>query len=269
MLAFLMILAGFSTLSAASYEVFMVRGDIHYEGSGEQLKEGITIASGERVKFSDQKAVAVLISKDGRFTLSGANLGSKFKAGEFFTVKSATKPGNTGQEARIQPDFKSPQDLADFMSGDPFLILREAEINISREALSLPADALFVFRIKKYGEPFPLTKRLGWTKNTLTLNGADISSSGSARDLSDYKLMLWTQVGTPMKEIGAVNIVLAEELNQKFRDEIDGFTKKIRTALGNDSMDEDGLKQQILDYLIDYYGRPVKENFESWVIEFL
>lgn len=267
-LAILAMLAGFSGVRAASYDVFMVKGEILYEGSGENLTAGTVLASGERIQFKDKESFAVLIGEGGRFTLTGANLGSKFKTGQFFTVKSATKEGKSGLKARVQPEFKSAKDIADFLEGTPLLVLSELQLNIPAKALNLTDDSQFILRIKKAGEIVAVTRKLPYRKGIVTLNGGDIESIGPASMLSDHSLMVFRAIGQPMEKIAKMDLSIISD-GSPLRDEINKLTEKLRTAQGEDGMEEEVMKQNILDYLIEYYGTPEKENFESWVLEFL
>jgi hypothetical protein len=267
-LIFLAFLACYSQSMAASYDVLMVSGEILYEGSGENLTAGTVLASGERIQFKDKESFAVLIGEGGRFTLTAANLGSKYRSGQYVTVKSATKNGKSGLEARVKPEFKSEKDIVDFLGGAAFLLLRELELKIPAKSLNLNADSQFILRIKKAGEIVAVTKRLTYEKGTLIINGGDIASAGDASMLSDHTLMVFRAVGQPMQQITTLDLVIVEE-GGPMRNEISKLIELLRTALGEDGMEQEVMKQNVLDYLIEYYGTPEKEDFENWVIEYL
>ncbi|MEM6270794.1 MAG: hypothetical protein AAF998_15240 [Bacteroidota bacterium] len=255
------------TAFAASYDVFLVRGDILYEGSGEQLECGAVLASGERIKFSDPDAFAVLIGEGARYTLSGKNLGTKFKAGEFFTVKSATKRGKTGMAARPAPKIKELADIKEHLGAEPFLILGEAHLPVSMEKVGLAKDAQFFLRFKKAGELVPATVRTVYRRNTLVLDAEPILNVGSPNQLSEFKLMLFSGIGQPHEEVAAFDPVLINPTT--FGEEINGFVNALRTGLGADGLAGADLKQHILDYLVEYYGRPEQGTFDDWVEEFI
>ncbi|HHG83158.1 MAG TPA: hypothetical protein ENJ82_00285 [Bacteroidetes bacterium] len=109
------------------------------------------------------------------------------------------------------------------------------------------------------------TKVLRHHGNLVILDANDILQGGKKQinpdNLSNFELHYYGGVGK-MTKVCPLELVLVDE--QNLRLEIERLITIIRTTYGADGMDEETMRQEILNYLVEYYGTPDQVSFDDW-----
>jgi len=241
-----------------TYHIVKVLGQIKLNSSGQVLKQGDKINSGDKLLFSSEQAKAVVISsKQGRFILQPASNSTKQGSGELMAiVKNSLLPQQVRMSTRAG-EILTMEDLKNHFRVKPYLVLGTARVWVKGSAFPMNSNNFFFVSYNYKGKK--VNKKLDFDGEYIILEKSSILSVdgrlisiGSAENM----ILYYNKSGGP-QEITAFYPVFPNE---------DQVKSELEVVLNNlKSVNNQEKKEQAIAYLTEVYGTSEVKSIESWL----
>jgi hypothetical protein len=255
-----------NTIVAADiFYVIHLKGIVTNKTSGKVLKLGDPINSNDKVKFASADALAVIMGSKGKYTLtpiSSGNNTSEFVA----VVQSALLPlkSNGHLSTRGTATDAGISDLKSFFGNSNFAIIgNKLSVKIDTKKYPLSDKQLFIYRY--VNNSAVISKKIDYTGNLITIDKISLYSNNGiiitpstipSVDIYYYN----TETKNSNKIVNFTPIFINED---SLKEEL---TIQIN-ILKNQKLNEDQLEKELLNTVIDIYGKTDEKTFHNWYLK--
>jgi len=232
-----------------NYKVIKVDGRIVFQTSGKDMHTGDQFVSNEKIKFVTEESRAAVISKQkGRFVLT-----PDAKSSSASNLLPAMNNVSSRAGALINAI-----DLKNHFS-DNYLILGEMELKVGKDIYPMNKDNFFYLQYA-YGEE-TVPKILNHHGDTLEFTPKDIFTiDGKEMDVPEkINVSLYYRDNINKKSVKVSNFNLVTPKKEQLIVELEVITGEL------DGKDSDKIKNEVTAYLVEFYGKPQKENLADWL----
>jgi len=232
-----------------NYKVIKVDGRIVFQTSGKDMHTGDQFVSNEKIKFVTEESRAAVISKQkGRFVLT-----PDAKSSSASNLLPAMNNVSSRAGALINAI-----DLKNHFS-DNYLILGEMELKVGKDIYPMNKDNFFYLQYA-YGEE-TVPKILNHHGDTLEFTPKDIFTiDGKEMDVPEkINVSLYYRDNINKKSVKISNFNLVTPKKEQLIVELEVITGEL------DGKDSGKIKNEVTAYLVEFYGKPQKENLADWL----
>jgi len=250
------------SLSAQEYRIIKVAGNISDCANNLSLKRGDKIQANQRLCFvntATRFAIASVINMQtgSRHVLKARSSTAGTQSGRVRDCIGRSRALTGSRQGKINTIF----DLRTFLGSDDFLILGGGlALDINTKNIPMDDENFFFGSYTFRGET--INKKLHFQDTLLSLSASELYKVDEVpiciEETSDFSLKYMN------KEAGAPELVCSFTPVFPLSGDIKGELSIIQEAMGS-TISASDLKEKMVAYLIDIYGKADKANIDKWM----
>lgn len=261
-LSTILLLIASLSLSAQEYRIIKVAGNISDCANNLSLKRGDRIQANQRLCFvntATRFAIASVINMQtgSRHVLKARSSDAGTQSGSVRDCIGRSRALTGSRKGKINTIF----DLRTFLGSEDFLILGGGlSLDINTQNIPMDANNFFFASYTFRGET--INKKLSFQDTLLFISASELFKVDEVPicmdETADFSLKYLN------KDAGAPELVCSFTPVFPFNEDIKGELSIIQEVAGS-TVSASDLKEKMVAYLIDIYGKADKENISHWM----